>query len=103
MRQTRTTRNLLLKKPIAKMLARAKILFPLGYTRTILRLSPTEMQTSFTFVTKGFFTKSAAENEALVEKVRKDIFSKVSEDETRSIVVQKEEELDSLKQLLNAI
>ena len=80
-----------------------------GYARTLLRLAPRSISEEFNFIKSTFFKGGYGKNKTLgdiVQKLKTNAIDKdlSSDDEpiSRSIIIENEEQIDSLKSLLRA-
>ena len=106
---------MILKRPIQQRLPDG-LFSGRGFTRTLLRLSPKHIATEFSFVKGSFFQTDRGEDRRIVKygednKIVKRIRSKIVEktlkstdDDTgkRTIIIERQEQIDSLKRLLVA-
>ena len=114
-RIVRTCLVMILKRPIQQRLPDG-LFSGRGFTRTLLRLSPKHIATEFSFVKGSFFQTDRGEDRRIVKygednKIVKRIRSKIVEktlkstdDDTgkRTIIIESQEQIDSLKRLLVA-
>jgi hypothetical protein len=101
-----TVLALFLKRPVEEQLTTG-IFGERGYVRTLLRLAPKSISEEFNFIKATFFKGNYGKNKTLDDVVQKlktnAILTSDSDDSgKRSIIIENEEQIDSLKLLLRA-
>ena len=105
-RITLTVLAMLLKRPI-KQRFNSVLFGERGYIRTLLRLAPTNISEEFNFIKTAFFKGDYGKNKTLdgiVQKLKRNAILTSDGDDTgkRSIIIENEEQIESLKLLLRA-
>ena len=105
-RITLTVLAMLLKRPI-KQRFNSGLFGERGYIRTLLRLAPTNISEEFNFIKTAFFKGDYGKNKTLdgiVQKLKRNAILTSDGDDTgkRSIIIENEEQIESLKLLLRA-